>query len=104
MNFHNLEIGDRFSTSEENKTYPNTKISDTTYRVGGFDTIYEIGCSNKKPVWKGEGTATYNVTHDGEMRYEGTKDQCWVFILRHQSQSVDWAMKYEGWKITNIGE
>ena len=36
---------------------------------------------------------------DGKVHHTGTYDQCWMKLLRVQSQSTDWAMKYEGWRI-----
>lgn len=40
------------------------------------------------------------VTRDGVGRSEPmSHNECFAFILRHQGQSVDWAMKYEGWDI-----
>jgi hypothetical protein len=41
----------------------------------------------------------YKVTKDGKERFAGTSNECFVYILKNQSQSVDWACKYEGWKI-----
>jgi len=39
------------------------------------------------------------VLKDGEVRYAGTPDECWVYILKHQPQSVYWACKYGGWEM-----
>lgn len=46
------------------------------------------------------------VKRDGEVKAEfdtgdETEDQnaAWTYILKHQSMSVDWAMRYEGWAI-----
>lgn len=46
----------------------------------------------------------YRVTRDGETRYTGTHDQCFAHILSHQSQSVEWAMKWEGWDIVPLAK
>ena len=40
------------------------------------------------------------VTHNGVFKFEGTENTCFEYILKHQPQSVDWACKYEGWKVT----
>ena len=39
------------------------------------------------------------VFKDGELKFTGTDHECWVYILKHQSQSVYWACKYEGWEM-----
>lgn len=31
-----------------------------------------------------------------------SQDTAWVWILKHQGQSVDWAMKYEGYSIEEV--
>ena len=43
----------------------------------------------------------YHVLHNGERQTDEpiTHNQAFAFILRHQSASVDWAMKYERWAI-----
>jgi len=47
---------------------------------------------------------THKVTRDNKDLFQGDEDLCWIYILNHQSQSVDWAIKYEGWKIEEIKE
>lgn len=49
------------------------------------------------------------VRHDGktEARFPGedttrNANDAWTYILKHQAQSVDWAMRYEGWAIVEI--
>jgi hypothetical protein len=42
---------------------------------------------------------THKTTRDGKTVFEGSAGECWIYIHKHQSQSVDWACKYEGWKI-----
>lgn len=49
------------------------------------------------------------VRHDGkaEARFPGEDatqniNDAWTYILKHQAQSVDWAMRYEGWSIVEI--
>lgn len=49
-----------------------------------------------------EGTPTHRVTRDYVEQYRGTEDGCWVYVLKAQSMSVDWAMKYEGWDIAPL--
>lgn len=44
----------------------------------------------------------YHVTRDGKVRFTGTHDECFEWILHHQPQSVSWAMKYEGYKIVPV--
>lgn len=41
----------------------------------------------------------YRVTRDGKQQFAGTHNQCFAYILNHQSQSVEWAMRHEGWDI-----
>lgn len=45
---------------------------------------------------------THEVYHDNNKLFTGSYDDCWVYIQKHQSQSVDWAMKYEHWEIREI--
>lgn len=42
----------------------------------------------------------YEVRRDGKLLFVGPEAECWHFIHKHTSYSVDWAMKYEGWTIT----
>jgi hypothetical protein len=47
----------------------------------------------------------YKVTRNGKTMYgPGTHDRCFQYIHDAQGQSVDWAVKYEGWKIEPIDE
>jgi hypothetical protein len=46
----------------------------------------------------------YQVTRDGEVLSTGTEYDCWVFILRYQSQSVEWAIQHEGYKILPVSK
>ena len=41
----------------------------------------------------------YNAIHKGKVRCTGTNDECWVYILKHQPQSVAWATRCGGWSI-----
>lgn len=49
------------------------------------------------------------VRHDGktEARFPGedtarNANDAWTYILKHQAQSVEWAVRYEGWSIVEI--
>lgn len=44
--------------------------------------------------------AIYQLKRDGELKHEGTENECFIKLQRLQSQSADWAMKYEGWTVT----
>lgn len=46
-----------------------------------------------------EHSGEYLVKHNDEVMFSGTHNQCFAYIMNHQSQSVDWAIKYEGWEI-----
>lgn len=35
-------------------------------------------------------------------RFQGTHDECFIYILKHQGQSVDYALKHGGWKIESV--
>jgi hypothetical protein len=40
------------------------------------------------------------VTRDGEVLAAlGTEDEAWMWLQRHQGQSVDWAVRYEGYRV-----
>jgi hypothetical protein len=47
---------------------------------------------------------SYRVYRDDEPLSERfpTYGEAWVWILEHQPQSVDWAMKYEGYTIEEL--
>ena len=42
---------------------------------------------------------TKAVIKDGKTLFEGTDNECWVYILNHQGQSVSWELRYEGYSI-----
>jgi len=42
------------------------------------------------------------VLKDEEPRFEGTYNECFYYILKHQPQSVNWATKHGGWKIEQV--
>ena len=46
----------------------------------------------------------HQLTHNGELIFEGTEDQCYKKLLRSQSQSTLWAIRHEGWKIEPTDE
>lgn len=43
---------------------------------------------------------TYQLKRRGELIFEGTENECYIKLQRVQSQSADWAMKYEGYTIS----
>lgn len=55
-----------------------------------------------------ESLYTFIVTKDGEekAKFENQKTdfEPFKYILNNQSQSVHWAMKWEGWKVQEINE
>lgn len=45
----------------------------------------------------------YRLYHKSELIFENADiDQCYFKLQRSQSQSSDWAMKYEGWRIVRV--
>jgi hypothetical protein len=42
---------------------------------------------------------THKVTRDGEILHTGTPNDCFAWLLRHQVGSVDYAIKYGGYRI-----
>lgn len=42
----------------------------------------------------------FELKHNGELIFTGTENECYMKLQRVQSQSADWAMKYEGYTIT----
>ena len=51
---------------------------------------------------------TFIVTKDGEERAkfenQSTDFEPFKYILNHQSQSTQWAMRHEGWKVQEINQ
>jgi len=41
----------------------------------------------------------WQVIQHGKLLFEGSNFQCYKWILDHQPQSVDWAMRYCGYRI-----
>jgi hypothetical protein len=41
----------------------------------------------------------YQLTQHGKVLFEGSENECYIYLQRYQSQSADWAMKYEGYRI-----
>ncbi len=41
----------------------------------------------------------HTVSRDGIVKFVGTPNECFIYVLKNQSCSVDHATKYEGWKI-----
>ena len=48
--------------------------------------------------------STHCVKRDGVTRFTGTANDCFAWLLKAQSQSIDWACKHEGWSIEPIPE
>jgi hypothetical protein len=46
----------------------------------------------------------YVLTHNGEVIFKGTENNCYLKLQRSQSQSATWAMKYEGWDVQPTGK
>lgn len=44
----------------------------------------------------------FKLTHKDELIFTGTENECYFKLQKTQSQSADWAMKYEGWKTTPV--
>ena len=45
---------------------------------------------------------THKLTHKGKEIFRGTENECYIKLQRSQSQSADWAIKYEGWKVEKL--
>lgn len=46
----------------------------------------------------------FELKQHGKLIFEGTENECYYKLQRSQSQSADWAMKYEGWTVTPKSE
>jgi hypothetical protein len=46
----------------------------------------------------------FELKQHGKLIFEGTENECYMKLQRSQSQSADWAMKYEGWTVTPKSE
>lgn len=44
----------------------------------------------------------FELTQDGAVKFRGAENSCFHKLQRMQSQSSDWAMKYEGWTVREI--
>ncbi len=44
----------------------------------------------------------FNLTHNGEVVFTGSEGDCYMKLQKSQSQSADWAIKYEGWKVEEV--
>ena len=42
----------------------------------------------------------YKVTKNGKFKFAGTHNECFAYILNHQGQSVHYAIRFQGWNIT----
>jgi hypothetical protein len=46
----------------------------------------------------------YQLTHKGKIIFTGTENRCYMKLQNSQSQSADWAMKNDGWKVEQTGK
>ena len=46
----------------------------------------------------------YDLRLDGKLLFRGTENECQINLHKRQNQSIDWAMKYEGYTINPITE
>jgi hypothetical protein len=46
----------------------------------------------------------FELSKDGEIKFTGSENDCYIKLQRLQSQSSDWAMKNEGWAINPVTE
>ena len=44
----------------------------------------------------------YAVFKSGQLRFKGTYDECFAYILNHQPQSISWALCHGGWAVDEI--
>jgi hypothetical protein len=44
-------------------------------------------------------TQIFELSRHGEVKFRGTQDSCYISLQKMQSQSADWAIRYEGWKV-----
>ena len=42
---------------------------------------------------------TFILSRDGVEKFRGTENDCYMKLQRLQSQSAEWAIKYEGWRV-----
>lgn len=47
-------------------------------------------------------TQLFELKHKGSLIFTGTENECYFKLQRVQSQSADWAMKHEGYTITEL--
>lgn len=58
-----------------------------------------------KLIFENEKTVDeHQLTHKGEVIFVGTSSQCYMKLQQSQSQSADWAIKHEGWKVEPTGK
>lgn len=41
----------------------------------------------------------FKLTHNGQTIYKGAENSCFIVLQKKQSQSAEWAIKHEGWKV-----
>ena len=42
---------------------------------------------------------TYELRQNGELKFEGTEEKCYIRLLRCQSQTIDEAINTGGWTV-----
>jgi hypothetical protein len=62
------------------------------------ETVTEIG------RWYGfePPAGSHRVTRDGTEMFRGTANACFVYVLRHQGESVHYATRYGDWRIEPV--
>tara|TARA_R110000772_G_C13296106_1_gene438437 strand:+ start:470 stop:805 length:336 start_codon:yes stop_codon:yes gene_type:complete len=45
----------------------------------------------------------FELKQNGNLIFTGTENECYFKLQRVQSQSADWAIKYEGYTVTKVG-
>ena len=45
---------------------------------------------------------SFELTHEGEVKFVGSEFDCFYNLQKLQSNSANWAMKYEKWKINPL--
>lgn len=48
------------------------------------------------------GDRAYRLSRDGREVMIGTERECWLYIHRTHSYSVDWAQRWEGYSLTPL--
>jgi hypothetical protein len=70
----------------------------------GVDDVLQVENDEQRAGRTGpDATFDWAAFHDDVQRHApGSKDDAWLYIHKHQGQSVDWACKHEGWSIRRV--